>query len=113
MKSLLSYELTRDNLLFKEDVLKKETQKSSLFHELHKILDNETYTISASSDKCCLMVDVMMSLRKLKWKNMKTFEDLATAFCNMIGTTLKRQLIRIDFVFDSYLEMSPKAGEGF
>lgn len=112
IKSLLSFELTYENPLFEEnDILKKETQKSNIFDELQKILDNEEYILEPDSDKFCLMVDVMMGLRKLQWKNMKTFQDLAKSFCSMIRLTLKGHFRRIDFVFDSYIEMSPKSGE--
>ena len=49
--------------------------------------------------------------RLLKWKKLITFKDFALEFCKYVNRTLKDQVARIDFVFDSYLEFSIKNGE--
>ncbi|OXU30012.1 hypothetical protein TSAR_009479 [Trichomalopsis sarcophagae] len=91
LESLFSFELTEKNPLFNEDgSMKKEKSKSDLVTELE--------TLSKDHNESC----------NIKWKNIKTFVDFATAFCNSVKTVSKDKVHRIDFIFDSYFENSIK-----
>lgn len=57
----------------------------------------------------CLVIDVMLVLRKLSFSPIKTFKELADKFCSYVSKKADAQNIkRIDMVFDSYFEKSLK-----
>ena len=110
---LLTFELTHNNYLFQSgDILKKENNKSQLLKELKNCVKIKDYSNFPEIRNFCLIVDVMIVCRKLQLKSLKTFKDFAIAFCNVIKNNFNSYVItRIDFVFDSYFEFSPKSVE--
>ena len=111
LQKLITYELIIRNQLF--DVvgfLKKEHNKSQLICLLERnYIKDEIVQVMDSDRDACLDIDVMLMLRKIKWKNNKTFKDLIEIFCGIVPhkvTVMKTK--RIDFVFDSYFVKSIK-----
>lgn len=67
------------------------------------MIDNETDT--------CLVIDVLLMLRRIGWKGLTTFNELAFKFCQCVLKVISQNTKRIDFIFYSYLEGSLKAVE--
>jgi len=110
LKELLKYELVDNLFLFDETGLYTKTNKSTLSTELEKVLTEKDLTVT-SNLKTCYIVDFMACARKISLKSLKNFGD----FFKAIGSYL-RQIIpptseRIDFIFDSYFDKSPKSLE--
>ncbi|OXU18366.1 hypothetical protein TSAR_009882 [Trichomalopsis sarcophagae] len=112
-RCLLKYDLTYKNLLFEENgFFKKENNKSSLIRELEKVLVHDTAELQQNDANTCLVIDVMLVMRLLKWKGCKNIRDLADNFCKFVyKQKSKQQTKRIDFVFDSYEDKSLKSIE--
>lgn len=77
-------------------------------------------TIAHDSKKCnkkrkwptCLIIDVMLVLRKIGFKNSRHFKDLADNFCKYVfNQSMIHNTKRIDFIFDSYFSYSIKSSE--
>lgn len=113
IEKLLTYDLTFENKSFDADgLIKKENNKSSLVRELEKKLQNDENVFDKSKHSACLIVDVMLVMRKIGWKGKKTFEDLAISLNQYVQNKIDVQATkRIDFIFDSYFENSPKSSE--
>lgn len=119
MKILFSYELTQFNPLFDVDgCLKKEKSKCILTNELVKVLgdsrENElTNLIDINLSRVAFMVDVMLNCLKVPWnKSVKTFKEFISIFCSQLVNKMKKFVVnRIDFIFDSYFDLSPKIAE--
>lgn len=112
LKKLFTFELSRINSLFDENnLIKKMTDKSKLTLELEKKIDYKIISLPKNIDNFCLAIDVMYVCRVLKWKQLTAFKDFANAFCKYISENLKIKVTRIDFVCDSYIELSIKNGE--
>ena len=62
---------------------KKENNKSSLTRELEKVLITKI-ELQKSDIRTCLIVDVMLIMRRLAWKGCKDFKDLAENFCKFV-----------------------------
>ena len=112
LRKLLRYELTYKYPLFDEDgLLKKEQNKSQLIRSLEKIENQIIETIDAEKETC-LIIDVMLLLRKITWKGNNTFKDLINNFCNtVLHKASSMNVKRIDLVFDSYFQNSIKSSE--
>ena len=90
----------------------KENNKSSLIRELEKVLKNDENNFVKSQDVTCVIIDVMLVMRKISWKGKSTFVDLAVSLCQYVKNKLDVNITkRIDFVFDSYFENSIKSSE--
>lgn len=81
----------------------KKEKKSGLINLLE-----EKYKIESSHDvtnliEFTLIVDVMLLCRQIQWTNMTTFEDFIDELCKRITYLSKRGVLRIDFVFDSFM----------
>lgn len=114
--TLLSYELTENNILFESPgIIRKETSKPTLIDELVKMFDEGTSEISQQQcihqEDFCLIVDVIFHCRKIKLRQFKRFEDFAIAFCTSVQRSSDPGVKRIDFVFDCYFKNSPKSTE--
>ena len=120
IEKLLTYDLISKNPLFDKDgLISKQNDKSSLVRELEDIA--QVGQLFASSDdinfsyndvETCLVIDVMLMLRAIRWTKLNTFQDLALTFCKQELHKYSLQNIqRIDFVFDSYFPCSPKSSE--
>lgn len=60
----------------------------------------------------CLVIDVMLLLRRVNWKDIVMFSDVAKSFCTyMLRKASHLKTKRIDFVFDSYFQQSLKSTE--
>ncbi|KAH0535051.1 hypothetical protein KQX54_012626 [Cotesia glomerata] len=57
------------------------------------------------------MIYVMSVCLTIQWKSLKCFKDLAISFCKLVDLNVNASLTRIDFIFDSYLDLSPKSLE--
>ena len=117
---LLTYDLVESNPLFDEDgYIKKEKNKSSLIRTIEEksatLSDpNDSITFEKKDIDTCLILDVMLIIRKLTWTNLVTFEDLAKNFSRYVLDKCSLQKTkRIDFIFDSYFPNSPKSSEHF
>ncbi|OXU22397.1 hypothetical protein TSAR_010977, partial [Trichomalopsis sarcophagae] len=110
---LLTYDLTYDNKLFDDDgMMKKENNKSSLVRELEKVLKNDEYSCTKTENSTCVIIDVMLVMRKIGWKGKNTFVDLAISFCQYVKSKVDvNSTTRIDFIFDSYFPNSLKSSE--
>lgn len=83
-----------------------------MIRELEKVLVNDITELQKNDIDTCLVVDVMIVMRLLKWNGCKNFRDLAENFCKFVcNQKCKQQTKRIDFVFDSYEEKSLKSSE--
>ena len=113
IERLLTYDLTFENILFDEnELLKKESNKSALIRELEKCFNNDEGQCMNSDVETCVIVDVMLVLRKIGWKGLKSFEEVATQFINKVKQRSDSQnTTRIDFIFDSYFNLLPKSSE--
>ncbi|KAJ8672698.1 hypothetical protein QAD02_003958 [Eretmocerus hayati] len=111
INSLLSFDLEPGNLLFEDNgLMKKQTSKSDLAHELEKALCEAEYNMSHSP--MTIIVDVMLILRMIKWRELVCFQDLMTAFCEIVKRSqYYGRIDRIDFVCDDYFEKSLKSSE--
>ncbi|KAJ8671942.1 hypothetical protein QAD02_003201 [Eretmocerus hayati] len=109
--SLLCFDLEPGNLLFEDSgLMKKQTSKSDLAHELEKALCAAEYNMSHSP--MTIIVDVMLILRIIKWRELVCFKDLVTAFCEIVNKNqYYGRVDRIDFVCDDYFEKSLKSSE--
>ena len=89
IEKLLTYDLISKNPLFDKDgLISKQNDKSSLVRELEDIA--QVGQLFASSDdidfsydevETCLVIDVMLMLRAIRWTKLNTFQDLAESFC--------------------------------
>ena len=111
MRELLEYDLSTSSNLFDKQGLMSKSTKSGLMNEMEKnhLKGNEVL------ENCCDMqvayiADVMASARKIKTKEFTTFDDFSRAIVEYIHCSAKNAS-RIDFVFDSYLDMSIKDSE--
>lgn len=60
----------------------------------------------------CTVIDVMLVMRTISWKNLSTFGDVANEFCKIVKNKATSQnTTRLDFIFDSYFEKSIKSSE--
>lgn len=112
IEKLLTFELTEQNKLFDKDGLFIKAEKSELIRELENIEGyNKNGTINNEID-CCLIIDVMLLIRKINWKGNSTFENLADKFVDSVLQKANvQQTKRIDFIFDSYFNYSLKSTE--
>ena len=109
----MEYDLTYQNILFDENGFKKkENNKSLLSRELEKILST-TFEEPLNNDMdACLVIDVMLVLRKFSWKRLNTFGDLVKSFSIFVkNKAMTYKSSRIDLVFDSYFEKLIKSSE--
>lgn len=113
IEKLLSYDLSYKNSLFEDNGLfKKENDKSVLIRELEKGLVEKDRDLQNCSEDTCLIVDVMLMLRKISWSKKLNFSDLANNFYeNVMKKASIQNTKRIDLVFDSYFENSIKSSE--
>lgn len=113
IEKLLTYDLTVENPLFDNDGLfKKEQNKSLLIREFEKNVNIDAVEFIENDFQTCLVVDVMLVMRILSWKEAHTFQDIAKKFCKFIkDRTILQNITRIDFIFDSYFEQSIKSSE--
>jgi len=111
-KYLFKYDLGSNSCVFEDDGLMKKPVKSTLCHELEKYINemDKTSPQTWNEVNTVYLVDVMAYIRKVAVRNLHTFGDLCTAFIQMIMHICK-YADRIDFIFDSYVEMSIKDSE--
>lgn len=114
LEKLLSYDIVDNHFLFDGDGLLTKTDKSSLVVELEKILGKSRITeyIPTNSKNCCI-VDSMSYLRKMSPSTIedKTVKGFSETFLNILNNNIPKSTSRIDLIFDSYVENSPKAYE--
>lgn len=113
LETLFKYELMYKNQLFDNDGLfTKEDGKSSLITHLEQHSEYNSQQPMNKDGETCLVIDVMLVLRKLSFSPMKTFKELADKFCSYVSKKAAVQNTkRIDMVFDSYFEKSLKSTE--
>lgn len=114
LTELLQYEFTDQNLfLFDSDGLfHKQDDESSLIRSKEEKVNNYNSELFESDRQTCLVVDVMLILRKIPWKDLHTFQELAKSFCASVLSRASLLITkRIDFVFDSYFKKSIKSWE--
>jgi len=86
--------------------------KSDIVHVVESYLkeDDPKKPALADSFQTCYIVDVMANIRKLQEKKCKNFQDFCNAFLGLVTASTKAA-IRIDLVFDSYMEKLLKDSE--
>lgn len=87
--------------------------KSTLLKELETSYSSTTtsdHNLFQSDEKTCYVVDVMNSIRKVMTNEQKTFGGAVSAFSSYVRGITKN-CGRVDYVFDSYYKLSPKAPE--
>ncbi|KAJ8667307.1 hypothetical protein QAD02_008969 [Eretmocerus hayati] len=86
----------------------KEQNKSLLIRELEKNITMGDLD-GNNTAKTTLVIDIMLAMRQINEKGLKTFGDMAKTSCDKIlQKTQMQKVVRIDFIFDSYFEESPK-----
>ena len=107
MEELLQYDISPKLYLFDKEGLMTKAAKHSLVHELELKLDENDAKQPSDDLKKVYIYDVMGNIRKLKSKQAKTFDEFANDFISY-ATGFSKGAERIDLIFDSYLERSPK-----
>lgn len=98
---LLSYELTKKNMLFEDDGTLKLVEKNKLMDELVKKSKIQISFDLPYSQNTCLILSVSELCKKTKFKDVKTFKDYKESFIkNLVEIFGNRNLTRIDLLFD-------------
>ena len=113
IEKLLTFELVETNFLFDENGFFTKSNKSTLIAELEKLLQpaDATAPVALIGLRSCYVVDVMACLRKLSMAGKPLFSNLAATFCEYVSHVVPTTTSRIDFIFDSYTDISPKKFE--
>lgn len=108
---LSAIELGECSYFFNHDgSLRKQKSKSILIDALLEILDKQESKEWKNLHEFSIMIDIMLHCRKIRWRDLHTFQDFANASCNLIASIAVQ---RIDFILDltlnySYFELSSK-----
>lgn len=112
INELLKYEIVDNFFLFDENGFFTKTNKSTLSSELEKVLtETDGSSANLSNLANCYIVDFMACARKISLKDLKTFGDFCEAVCSYVKNIIANTAARIDFIFDSYFDKSPKSFE--
>ena len=88
-------------MLFDDDGYTTKPDKRSLIRELEESLTREDYSFNHEPNSAYL-IDVMVSLQKVRYSDITTFSDLLSAFLDL--NKLYIQNGRCDYIFDVYSE---------
>lgn len=113
LEKLLSFEIVDNHFLFDPQDFLTKPVKSLLTLELEKYLTQNIGEYFPTNAKNCCIVDSMSYIRKLTIPTMedKTFRGFCKCFFNMLDNVVPKNASRMDLVFDSYVDDSPKAYE--
>lgn len=106
VKKLFMFDLVDNEFLFDKNGMTEVT--ISMLKELEKLLVHPAVT-TLENCNCCCIVNAIYYLKKIPTAQIKTFGDLVTSFLKYIGTVIPDATTRIDFVFNSVKESSPKS----
>lgn len=110
-QKLFSFELVDTNFYMdKKGLIIKPTV--SIMTELErKHAESITNIRLQDNNDCCCIVNIMYKIKKVATARLKTFGDLVTSFLNSIISNIPTKTTRIDFIFESLLQSSPKVFE--
>lgn len=108
-ESLFSYQLSANNMLFNNEGFMNAAVNSQLIDELKKKVKIQDSSTNAVDTTTCLIFLTLDLCRKIKFKNLKTFQDYREQFTELllVEISCKPQLTRIDLLFECFQQKLP------
>lgn len=114
LRDVLSYELTTVPFsLAHPDGSHRKTNKSELLAELEKRIQVQPRLPRETDGKCSVyLFDAMAVIQVIKFGGVMTFGEMAAKYYSQFTAPLgKNGCLRVDVVFDRYVDLSIKTGE--
>lgn len=105
---LLTFELSKESMLYTPDGHLKKATKSEIVKKLKEKLEPTDPQIDETL-QFCVIVDVMSKARESPWLKNMTWQDYAKSFYRHVFLSVKMICARWDLVFDSCFENSIKS----